>query len=87
MSVKFEDEPKIGWTEIILEALRGIRSEIFLYAIVVASLIIGTAGFGIEVLRVLIWPLVLIFTLALVAYFIAAAIPRARSRLSRRATE
>jgi hypothetical protein len=84
MSAKFEEEPKIAWSDIILEALRGIKSEILLYAIVVAGLIIGTAALGIEVLRELKWPLVIIFTLALVAYFIGGAIPRARSRLIKR---
>jgi hypothetical protein len=87
MSAVFEEEPKIAWTEVVLEALRGIKSEILLYAIVVAGLIIGTAALGIEVLRELKWPLVVIFTLALIAYFVAGAVPRARNRLIKRRME
>jgi hypothetical protein len=86
MSAVFEDEPKIAWSDIIREAVRGIKSEILLYALVVAGLIIGSAALGIEILRELKWPLVAIFTLALVAYFVAGAIPRARNRLVKRRT-
>ena len=84
MSAVFEDEPKIVLSDIILEALRGIKSEILLYAVVVAGLIIGTAALGIEILRELKWPLVAVFTVALVAYFVAGAVPRARNRLIRK---
>jgi uncharacterized membrane protein len=84
MSAVFEDEPKIALSDIILEALRGIKSEILLYAVVVAGLIIGTAALGIEILRELKWPLVAVFTVALVAYFVAGAVPRARNRLIRK---
>ena len=84
MSAVFEDEPKIALSDIILEALRGIKSEILLYAVVVAGLIISTAALGIEILRELKWPLVAVFTVALVAYFVAGAVPRARNRLIRK---
>ena len=84
MSAVFEDEPKIGWTEIILEALRGIKSEILLYAVVVAALLIATASLGIEILHELKWPLVIVFTVALLAYFLAGAVPRAKNRLIKR---
>jgi hypothetical protein len=84
MSAVFEDEPKIAWSEVILEALRGIKSEILLYAVVVAALLIGTAALGIEILTELKWPLVIVFTLALLAYFVAGAMPRAKSRLIKR---
>lgn len=84
MSAVFEDVPKIAWTDIVLEALRGIKSEILLYAVVVAALIIGTAALGIEILKELKWPLVIVFTLALLAYFVAGAVPRAKNRLIKR---
>jgi len=87
MSAVFEDEPKIAWSDIILEALRGIKSEILLYAVVVAALLIGTAALGIEILKELKWPLVVVFTLALLAYFVAGAIPRAKNRLIKRKRE
>ncbi|HUU37731.1 MAG TPA: hypothetical protein VMW46_05945 [Candidatus Desulfaltia sp.] len=87
MSAVFEDEPKIAWSDIILEALRGIKSEILLYGVVVAALLIGTAALGIEILKELKWPLVVVFTLALLAYFVAGAIPRARNRLIKRRME
>jgi hypothetical protein len=84
MSAVFEDEPRIAWSEIILEALRGIKSEILLYAVVVAALLIGTATLGIEILKELKWPLVIVFTLALLAYFVAGAVPSAKNRLIKR---
>jgi uncharacterized membrane protein YhaH (DUF805 family) len=84
MSAVFEDVPKIAWNDIVLEALRGIKSEILLYAVVVAALIIGTAALGIEILKELKWPLVTVFTLALLAYFVAGAMPRAKNRLIKR---
>jgi hypothetical protein len=84
MSAVFEDVPKIAWNDIVLEALRGIKSEILLYAVVVAALIIGTAALGIEILKELKWPLVIVFTLALFAYFVAGAMPRAKNRLIKR---
>jgi hypothetical protein len=84
MSAVFEDVPKIAWNDIVLEALRGIKSEILLYAVVVAALIIGTAALGIEILKELKWPLVIVFTLALLAYFVAGAMPRAKNRLIKR---
>jgi uncharacterized membrane protein len=84
MSAVFEDEPKIAWGDIILEALRGIKSEILLYAVVVAALLIGTAALGIEILNELKWPLVVVFTVALLAYFAAGAVPRAKNRLAKR---
>jgi hypothetical protein len=67
--------------DIILEALKGIKSEILLYAVVVAALLIGSASLGIEILRELKWPLVAVFSLALLAYFFGRAVPRARTRL------
>jgi hypothetical protein len=75
------EEPKISFGKIILEALKGIKSEILLYAIIVAALLVGSAYFGLAVLRELKWPLTIIFSLALGAYFFGGAVPRARRRL------
>jgi len=77
-------EPKISPSEVIIEALKGIKSEILLYAVAVAVLLVGSSAFGLDVLRELKWPLLFIFSAALVAYFIAMAIPRARARLNER---
>jgi hypothetical protein len=74
-------EGNIALGEIILEALKGIKSEILLYAIIVAALLIGSAYFGLAVLKELKWPLIIIFSLALGAYFFAGAVPRAKRRL------
>ena len=76
-----EEQVQIAFGDIILEALKGIKSEILLYAIVVAALLVGSAYFGLAVLKELKWPLILIFSLALAAYFFAGAVPRARTRL------
>jgi hypothetical protein len=77
-------ETRISVTEIIIEALKGIKSEILLYAVAVVALLVGSAAFGLDVLKELKWPLILIFSVALVAYFIARAIPKARVQLKQR---
>ena len=69
--------------DIILEAIKGIKSEILLYAVAVAALFIASASLGIEILRELKWPLLAVFSLALLAYFAARAVPQARMRLKR----
>jgi hypothetical protein len=82
-----QEEQKISLSDIIIEALKGIKSEILLYAIVVAALIIGSAALGLEVLREVKWPLIIIFTLALFAYFFARAVPKAKLNLKKRVAE
>ena len=74
-------EDKAPFRDVLLEAIKGIKSEILLYAIIVAGMFIGAASLGIEVLRELKWPLLIIFTLALLAYLFFGAIPRAKKRL------
>jgi len=69
--------------DIILEAIKGIKSEILLYAVAVAALFIASASLGIEILRELKWPLLAVFSLALLAYFAARAVPQAKARLKR----
>lgn len=69
--------------DIILEALKGIRSEILLYAVVAAALFIASGSLGIEILRELKWPLLAVFTLGLMAYFFGRALPQARMRLKK----
>lgn len=87
MSEDKKEEPKISFSHLILEALKGIKSEILLYAVIVAVLLVGSAYFGLAVLREVKWPLVIIFSLALVAYFFARAIPRARASLKKQAKQ
>jgi hypothetical protein len=82
-----KEEAKISLGAIILEALKGIKSEILLYAIAVAALLVGSAYFGLAVLKELKWPLIFIFSLALVAYFFAGAVPRAKTRLRNHAPD
>ncbi len=77
----YSAEDKTPLRDVIFEAIKGIKSEILLYGIIVAGMFIGAASLGIEVLRELKWPLLIIFTLALAAYFFFGAIPRARRRL------
>lgn len=73
--------PRLSVGDIVIEALKLIKSEILAYAVIVAALLIGTSALGLDVLRALRWPLVVIFTVALVAYFLARAVPRAKDRL------
>jgi hypothetical protein len=56
--------------EILREAVRGIRSEILLYGIAVIVIIVGSAQFGIAILRELERPLLLFATFVLMVYFI-----------------
>ncbi len=81
-----EDTVRLSVTDIVIEALKIIRSEILAYAVIVAVLLIGTAALGLEVLRELKWPLVIVFTVALAAYFLARAVPRAKTALRLRAS-
>ena len=75
---------RLSATDIIIEALKIIRSEILAYAVIVAVLLIGTAALGLEILRELKWPLVIVFTIGLAAYFFARAVPRAKAALRAR---
>ena len=81
-----DEDLKFSATDIVLEALKVIRSEILAYAVIVAVLLIGTAALGLDVLRALRWPLVIVFTVALAAYFFARAVPRAKTSLRLRAS-
>jgi hypothetical protein len=83
MPEDLKEESKISFPKIILEALKGIKSEILLYAVVVAALLVGSACFGLDVLRELKWPLIIIFSSALLAYFLVGAVPRAKRRLKK----
>jgi len=60
------------WGDLVLEALKGIRSEILLYGIVVIVIIAGSAQFGIAVLEKLEIPLLVFATIVLVIYFLFA---------------
>jgi predicted nucleic acid-binding protein len=85
MQKEEEKEIKLSIFEVIIEAIRGIRSEILLYAIAMAALLVGSAKLGSEILKEIKWPLMAIFSVALIADFIARAIPRAKARLRERA--
>lgn len=69
--------------DIIREALKGIKSEILLYAVAVGALFVASASLGIDILKELKWPLLAVFSLALLAYFLGRAMPQARRRLKR----
>ena len=81
MPDKTDTTIKLSTADIIIEALKIIRSEILAYAVIVAVLLIGTASLGLDVLRELKWPLIIVFTVALVAYFFARAVPAAKTAL------
>jgi hypothetical protein len=77
------DEQNPAFFDVVLEALKGIKSEILLYAVAVAALFVGSASLGIDILRELKWPLLAVFSLGLLAYFFGRAVPRARMRLKK----
>ena len=58
--------------DLVLQALRGIRSEILLYGIVVIGILVGSAQFGIAVLQTLELPLLVFATFVLLVYFFLA---------------
>ena len=59
--------------EIVPGVLKGIRSEILLYGIAVIIVIVGSAHFGIAILRELEVPLLLFATFVLVVHLLARA--------------
>jgi hypothetical protein len=65
---KGKGEPPLG--DLVVEALKGIRSEILLYGIVVIVILVGSARFGIAVLQTLEIPLLVFATIVLVIYFL-----------------
>ena len=76
-----EGEPPFG--EVLQEAVRGIRSEILLYGIVVIVIIVGSAQFGIAILERLEIPLLAFATFVLVVYFLLSW-SRAKERATKR---
>ena len=78
------EQPPFG--DVLLEALKGIRSEILLYGIAVITIIVGSAQFGIAVLQTLEIPLLIFATFVLIVYFILALIG-ARKRVTRQRAE
>ena len=62
--------PSFG--EVFPEVLKGIRSEILLYGIAVIVVIVGSAHFGIAILRELEVPLLLFATFVLVVHLLLA---------------
>jgi len=78
---KGRGEPPLS--DVLLEALKGIRNEILLYGIAVIIIITGSARFGVEILQVLEVPLLIFATFVLGVYFILNIVG-ARGRVLRR---
>ena len=76
---KGKGEPPLG--DLVVEDLKGIRSEILLYGIAVIVIIVGSAQFGIAVLETLEIPLLVFATIVLIIYFLLA-LRGARSRVT-----
>jgi hypothetical protein len=72
-------KPPFG--DLVLEALKGIRSEILLYGIAIIVILVGSAQFGIAVLQTLEIPLLVFATFVLVVYFVLALLG-ARKRVT-----
>jgi hypothetical protein len=83
-AVTEQEEPPFG--DVLLEALKGIRSEILLYGIAVIIIIVGSAQFGIAVLQTLEIPLLIFATFVLIIYFILALMS-ARKRVIKQKAE
>jgi hypothetical protein len=83
--LKEQEQPPFG--DILLEALKGIRSEILLYGIAVIIVIVGSAQFGIAVLQTLEVPLLFFATFVLILYFILALIGARKRVVSRKAEQ
>ncbi|HUK92474.1 MAG TPA: hypothetical protein VLU98_00395 [Methanomicrobiales archaeon] len=79
------DQPPFG--DVLLEALKGIRSEILLYGIAVIIILVGSATFGIVVLQALETPLLVFATFVLIVYFLLALIGARKKAISRRTVE
>ena len=79
------EQPPFG--DVLLEALKGIRSEILLYGIAVIIIIVGSAQFGIAVLQTLEIPLLIFATFVLIVYFILALIGAKKRVISRKAEQ
>ena len=78
---------KLPLGDLLLGALKGIRSEILLYGIVVIIILVGSARFGIAVLQTLEVPLLIFATFVLVVYFLLALIGTRKKASSSRAGE
>jgi len=79
------DQPPFG--DVLLEALKGIRSEILLYGIAVIIILVGSATFGIAVLQALETPLLVFATFVLIVYFLLALIGARKKAISRTTVE
>ena len=71
--------------DVLLEALKGIRSEILLYGIAVIIIIAGSATFGTAVLQTLEIPLLVFATFVLLIYFVLALLGARKRVISRKA--
>ena len=74
-------EPSFG--DVLREAVKGIRSEILLYGIAVIVIIVGSAQFGMAILRELEVPLLLFATFVLIVYFLLSW-PGAKERATKK---
>jgi hypothetical protein len=83
--MKEQEQPPFG--DVLLEALKGIRSEILLYGIAVIIIIVGSAQFGIAVLQTLEIPLLIFATFVLIVYFILSLIGARKKAVSSRAEQ
>ena len=61
---------EISYTDVLLNAMKGIKSEILLYGIVIAVFLITLACFNVEVVRELKWVFVIVLTICLLFYFL-----------------
>lgn len=84
MTIESKNGVRITVGKIMIEALKGIKSEILLYGIIVLALFISSASLGIEVLRELKWPIFILATLVLIFYFMLRALPRAKKEVIKR---
>lgn len=60
MSERLEKKSNNPLTEVILEAVKGIKNEVLLYGIVVVALLVSSAYLSLEILKEIKWPLIIL---------------------------
>ncbi len=79
-----EEKSVVPFSDVLMEAIKSIKNEILLYAIVIAILLVSSGFHDIELLKELKWPLVGILTIGLVFYLFAIVVPKEKKRMNKR---
>ena len=69
-SEKTEKSSQTTYSDIVLQAMKNIKSEVLIFGVITAAFLIGLACFGLEVVRELKWAFVIVLIVCLVFYFL-----------------